>query len=43
MEENITKINFFKKVWYSITKINKYEEMREEGVGKSIKYISTKG
>lgn len=41
MEENITKINFFKKVWYSITKINKYEEMREEGVGKSIKYILT--
>lgn len=41
MEENTTKINFFKKVWYSITKINKYEEMREEGLGKSIKYILT--
>ena len=41
MEDNIKKINFFKKVWYSITKINKYEEMRKEGVGKSIKYILT--
>lgn len=41
MEDNIKKVNFFKKVWYSITKINKYEEMRKEGVGKSIKYILT--
>ena len=41
MEDNITKINFFKKVWYSITKISKYEDMRKEGLGKSIKYILT--
>lgn len=33
------KINFFKKIWYSITKISKYEEMRNQGVGKSIKYF----
>ena len=37
MEDNITKINFFKKVWYSITKISKYEDMRKEGLGKSLR------
>ena len=36
MEDNITKINFFKKVWYSITKISKYDDMRKEGLGKSM-------
>ena len=30
---------FFKKVWYSITKLEKYPEMATEGVVKAIKYI----
>lgn len=33
------KINFFKKVWYSITKFDKYLEMGLEGVGRAIKYL----
>ena len=41
MEDKKTGIHFFKKVWYSITKINKYEEMRKDGIVKSIKYILT--
>ena len=33
MEENKTKnINFFKKLWYSITKFEKYPEMAAEGI-----------
>lgn len=32
-------INFFKKVWYSTTKFDKYIEMAEEGVKKSTKYL----
>ena len=38
MEEKM-KINFFKKLWYSITKPSKYDELRKLGVGKAIKYI----
>lgn len=38
MEENV-KINFFKKIWYSITKPSKYEDLRRLGLGKAIKYI----
>ena len=38
MEENI-KINFFKKIWYSIAKPSKYEEFRKQGVGKAVKYF----
>ena len=41
MEDKKTGIHFFKKVWYSITKINKYEEMRKDWIVKSIKYILT--
>ena len=37
-ESNILKVNFFKKVWYSITKIEKYPEMAAEGLGKAISY-----
>jgi len=33
------KTNFFKKVWYSITKFDKYPEMAAEGIGKAIKYL----
>ena len=38
MEEKV-KINFFKKIWYSIARPSKYEELRKLGVVKSIKYI----
>jgi len=33
------KINFFKKVWYSITKFEKYVEMSLEGTGRALKYL----
>ena len=40
MEENNTKkINFFKKVWYSIIKFEKYPEMAAEGIKNAIKYL----
>ena len=32
-------INFFKKVWYSITKFEKYPDMAAEGVYKAVKYL----
>lgn len=35
----IKKINFFKKIWWSITKVSKYEEMAKEGLGTAIKYF----
>ncbi len=38
MEENI-KINFFKKIWYSIAKPSKYKELRKQGISKAIKYF----
>ena len=34
------KLGFFKKVWYSITKIEKYPDMAAEGLGKSISYLA---
>ena len=34
------KKGFFKKVWYSIDKIEKYAELSAEGFGKAIKYLS---
>ena len=33
------KLNFFKKVWYSITKFEKYVEMSLEGTGRALKYL----
>lgn len=33
------KKGFFKKVWYSINKIEKYSELSAEGFGKAIKYL----
>ena len=33
------KTGFFKKVWYSITKIEKYPDMAAEGFGKAIVYL----
>ena len=32
-------INFFKKVWYSITNFEKYPDMAAEGVYKAVKYL----
>lgn len=37
-EEDI-KINFFKKIWYSITKFEKYPSMAAEGLKRAIKYL----
>lgn len=37
--EEVFKKGFFKKVWYSITKIEKYPEMATEGVGKACSYL----
>lgn len=34
------KPNFFKKVWYSITKIEKYPDMAAEGLGTAIGYLA---
>lgn len=43
MEENKKEkkkgINFFKKIWYSTTKFDKYTEIVDEGVKKSTKYL----
>jgi len=39
-EENPLKMNFFKKVWYSITKIEKYPDMAAQGFGNAISYLS---
>lgn len=33
------KLGFFKKVWYSITKFEKYIEMSLEGTGRALKYL----
>lgn len=35
----VEKQGFFKKVWYSITKIEKYPEMSAQGLGKAFSYI----
>ena len=39
METKSNKINFFKKIYFSICKIKKYGELSKEGVKKSIYYI----
>ena len=38
----VVNINFFKKVWYSITKFEKYPEMATEGLGRALKYLAMK-
>lgn len=38
-EEKELKKGFFKKVWYSIDKIDKYSELSAEGLGKAVKYL----
>lgn len=38
-KKEVVKIKFFKKIWYSITKFEKYPEMAAEGLKKSIIYL----
>lgn len=40
-QEEVTelKMGFFKKVWYSITKIEKYPDMAAQGFGRAINYL----
>ena len=38
-KEEVVNINFFKKVWYSITKFEQYPAMATEGLKRAIKYI----
>lgn len=40
VEEKPIKMGFFKKVWYSITKIEKYQDMSAQGLGKAISYLA---
>ena len=40
MEQKQTKMGFFKKMWNSITKIEKYPEMAADGVPKAIGYLA---
>lgn len=41
MEEKVVNINFFRKIWYSISKFEQYPEMAAEGFGRAIKYLIT--
>lgn len=38
-ENKQSKIGFFKKVWYSITKIEKYPDMAAQGLSKAVSYF----
>ena len=38
-KQEMVNINFFKKVWYSITKFEKYPVMATEGLKRAIKYL----
>ncbi len=40
-KEEVVNINFFKKVWYSITKFEQYPAMATEGFQRAIKYLVT--
>ena len=40
VNEKKNKKSFFKKIWYSITKIEKYPEMAIDGVGKAVAYLA---
>ena len=41
MEEKVVNINFFRKIWYSISEFEQYPEMAAEGFGRAIKYLIT--
>lgn len=38
-KEEVVNINFFRKMWYSITKFEQYPAMATEGFGRAIKYL----
>ena len=38
-KDNNLKKGFFKKIWYSIYKIEKYDELAAEGLGRALKYF----
>lgn len=38
-QEKVKRLSFFKKVWYSITKFEKYIEMASEGTLRALKYL----
>ena len=38
-QEKVKKLSFFKKVWYSITKFEKYLEMASEGTIRAVRYL----
>ena len=38
-KENTIKIKFFKKIWYSITNLKKYSELKKEAAKKTFEYI----
>lgn len=38
-KEKVKKVSFFKKVWYSITKFEKYVEIASEGTLRAVKYL----
>ena len=40
-KEEVVNINFFKKVWYSISKFEQYPAMATEGLWRAIKYLTT--
>ena len=40
VNEKKNRKSFFKKIWYSITKIEKYPEMAIDGVGKAVAYLA---
>lgn len=40
-KEEVVNINFFKKVWYSISKFEQYPAMATEGFGRAVKYLIT--
>ena len=39
-KEQFLKLNFFKKIWYSITKFEKYPELAALGVKKALIYFT---
>ena len=38
-EVSVAPLGFFKKLWYSITKFEKYPELATNGVSRAIKYL----
>lgn len=38
-KEGVVNINFFKKIWYSVTKFEQYPTMATEGLSRALKYL----